>query len=106
MIVHWETTKLGSKLTAETLKRAPKQLALMRIYSQPWGMRPESEISTMFSNTIRKQLRDKGYIRSVLIKEQLNTLSDEILKQPSLKLDDQQQVAMNTIDLHSFNSYY
>ena len=105
MIVHWETTKLGSKLTAETLKRAPKQLALIEFIRNHGGCAPESEISSMFSNTIRKQLRDKGYIRSVLIKEQLNTLSDEILKQPSLKLDSQQQVAMNAIDLHSFNSY-
>ena len=105
MIVHWETTKLGSKLTAETLKRAPKQLALLEFIRNHGGCAPESEINSLFSNTIRKQLRDKGYIISVLIKEQLNTVSDEIIKQPSLKLNSQQQVAMNAIDLHSFNSY-
>jgi primosomal protein N' (replication factor Y) len=105
MIPHWKISPLGSEITPEILKRAPKQQALLDFIQTHNGCVAESEIKLLFSSTVRNQLRDKGYIESALIQQQPNKTSDEILKQPRLELDSQQQIAMREIDLHSFNSY-
>ena len=104
-LVYWKTTQLACEEVQDNLKRAEKQLALLEFIQSHNGCVAESEINSLFSRTIRNQLRDKGYIESVLIQQQSLSASDEILKQPSLKLDNQQQIAMDAIDLHSFNSY-
>ena len=104
-IPHWKLTELGSNLEAKVLKRAPKQQALIDFIQQHSDCVAESEITALFSSTIRNQLKEKGLIEPVLIEKTPPAASDEILKQPSLQLDNQQQVAMNAIDLHSFNSY-
>ena len=104
-LVYWKTTQLACEEVPDNLKRAEKQLALLEFIQSHNGCVAESEINSLFSSTIRNQLRDKGYIESVLIQQQPLSASDEILKQPSLKLDNQQQIAMDAIDLHSFNSY-
>ncbi|MFL2530745.1 MAG: hypothetical protein ACJ0Q0_04240 [Porticoccaceae bacterium] len=105
MIVHWKISQSASELTPDTLKRAPKQQALLDFIQSHNGSVAESEINPLFSSTVRNQLRDKGYIESSLIRQQPKVAFDEILKQPSLALDSQQQIAMDKIDLHSFNSY-
>ena len=104
-LVYWKTTQLACDEVPDNLKRAEKQQALLEFIQSHNGCVAESEINPLFSRTIRNQLRDKGYIESVLIQQQPLSASDEILKQPSLKLDNQQQIAMDAIDLHSFNSY-
>ena len=104
-LVYWKTTQLACEEVPDNLKRAEKQLALLEFIQSHNGSVAESEINSLFSRTIRNQLRDKGYIESVLIQQQPLLASDEILKQPSLKLDNQQQIAMDAIELHSFNSY-
>jgi primosomal protein N' (replication factor Y) len=105
MIVHWKISQSASELIPDTLKRAPRQQALLDFIQSHNGSVAESEINLLFSSTVRNQLRDKGYIESALERQQPKVAVDEILKQPSLELDSQQQIAMDKIDLHSFNSY-
>jgi len=104
-IPHWRLTELGAELDTQTLKRAPKQQALLDFIKLHSSCVAESEISGLFSSTIRNQLRDKGLIESLLVENKPTAPTDEILKQPSLQLDSQQQIAMNTLDLHHFTSY-
>ena len=104
-IKHWQLTELGAKLDAQTLKRAPKQQALIDFIAQHSNSVEESKISALFSSAIRNQLQQKGLLESVVLENRPLATADEILQQPSLKLDSQQQTAINAIDLHSFNSY-
>ncbi|MDG1694575.1 MAG: primosomal protein N' [Porticoccaceae bacterium] len=104
-IPHWKLTHLGTELDPQILKRAAKQQKLIDFIQQNNGCVAESEINSLFSSAVRNQLKDKGLIESVLIEQKVKTSTDEILNQSSLKLDSQQQIALNAIDLHSFNSY-
>lgn len=104
-ITYWKASQLANEAVAETLKRAPQQRALMAFIQNHSGCVAEPEINQLFSSTIRNQLRDKGYIEPVTLERQPAPATDEILKQSSLKLDSQQKNALDTIDLHSFNSY-
>ena len=104
-IKHCQLTELGAKLDPQTLKRAPKQQALIDFIAQHSNCVEESKISALFSRAIRYQLQQKGLLESVVLENRPLTTADEILQQPSLKLDSQQQTAINAIDLHSFNSY-
>jgi primosomal protein N' (replication factor Y) len=101
----WKTTPLGNTLDPHILQRAPKQQALLHFIQHQSGAVDEADINALFSSTIRNQLRDKGYIESALIEQQPQKIPDEILKQSSLKLNNQQQAAMDAIELHRFNSY-
>ncbi|MAW23601.1 MAG: primosomal protein N' [Cellvibrionales bacterium TMED47] len=104
-IPHWKLTQLGAELDPQILKRAAKQQKLIDVIQQNNGCVAESEINSLFSSAVRNQLKDKGLIESVLIEQKAKASTDEILNQPSLKLDSQQKIALNAIDLHSFNSY-
>ena len=104
-IKHSQLTELGAKLDPQTLKRAPKQQALIDFIAQHSNCVEESKISALFSSAIRNQLQQKGLLESVVLANRPLATADEILQQPSLKLDSQQQTAINAIDLHSFNSY-
>ncbi|MGB2115598.1 MAG: primosomal protein N' [Porticoccaceae bacterium] len=104
-ITYYRLTKLGTELDSQTLKRAPKQQALIDFISQHANCVAESEIKALFSSAIRKQLQQKGFIEPVLLEKPSPAKSDEILKQASLTLDKQQQIAMDAINLHDFNSY-
>jgi primosomal protein N' (replication factor Y) len=102
---YWKTTQLGYEIDLQTLKRAPKQQALLHFMQQHCEPVDEADISALFSSTIRNQLLDKGYIEPTLVEPQPQPRPDEILKQRSLQLNSQQQTAMDAIELHSFNSY-
>jgi primosomal protein N' (replication factor Y) len=104
-IKHWQLTELGAKLHPQTLKRAPKQQALIDFIAQHSNCVEETKISALFSSAIRNQLQQKGLLESVVLENRPLATTDEILQQPSLQLDSQQQTAINAIDLHSFNSY-
>ena len=104
-IKHWQLTELGAQLEPQTLQRAPKQQALIDFIAQHSNCIEESKISALFSSAIRNQLQQKGLLESVVLENRPLATADEILQQPSLQLDSQQQTAINAIDLHSFNSY-
>jgi primosomal protein N' (replication factor Y) (superfamily II helicase) len=104
-IVHWQLTELGAELDPQTLKRAPKQHALIDFIGQHSNCIEEAKISALFSSAIRNQLQSKGLIESVLLEKKPLSTTDDLLRQRSLKLNNQQQAAFNAIDLHSFNSY-
>ena len=104
-ITYYRLTQLGTELDNQTLRRAPKQQALIDYIIQHSNCVAESEVNALFSSAIRKQLQHKGLIESVLIEKSSPITSDEILKQASLFLDKQQSIAMDAINLHEFNSY-
>ena len=104
-IKHWQLTELGAQLDPQTLQRAPKQQALIDFIAQHSNCVEETKISALFSSAIRNQLQQKGLLESVVLENRPLATADEILQQPSLQLDSQQQTAINAIDLHSFNSY-
>ena len=104
-ITHLRLTALGSELDTQTLKRAPKQQALLAFLKQQSGAVAESELSSLFASSIRNKLKEKGFIESILIERKQVETSDEILKQSSLILDIQQQQAMDSLELHGFNCH-
>ena len=104
-IPYYRLTQLGTELDNQTLRRAPKQQALVDYIIQHSNCVAESEVSALFSSAIRKQLQQKGLIESVHLEKPSPITSDEILKQASLVLDKEQQIAMDAINLHEFNSY-
>jgi len=103
--LHWTLSELGYGLGPDSLNRAPKQKALIKLIQNHSGALAESEILALFSRSIINQLQQKALIKSVEIKPVEDSPTDDILKQASLTLDKQQQAALDSIDLHSFNCY-
>ena len=64
-IVHWQLTELGAELDPQTLKRAPKQHALIDFIGQHSNCIEEAKISALFSSAIRNQLQSKGHYVNV-----------------------------------------
>ena len=89
---------MGTELDNQTLRRAPKQQALIDYIIQYSNCVAESDVSALFSSAIRKQLQQKGLIESVHLEKPSSITSDEILKQASLVLDKEQQIAMDAIN--------
>jgi primosomal protein N' (replication factor Y) len=104
-ITFWALTVLGHGLGPKSLKRAPKQKALINLLKSHSGKLPEIDILASFSRNIVSQLQQKGLIEPIETELIDNSSIDEILNQASLKLDNQQQAALDSIDLHSFNCY-
>ena len=101
----WELSDLGQGLGPESLKRAPKQKALIEQLRRSKEVVPETELLGQFTKNIIKQLQQKGLIASVESARNNELEIDNILKNPNLILDPQQQEALDTIELHQFASY-
>ena len=101
----WELSDLGQGLGPESLKRAPKQKSLIEQLRQSKEAVPEAELLGQFTKNIIKQLQQKGLIASVESARNNELEIDNILKNPNLILDPQQQKALDTIELHQFASY-
>lgn len=104
-LTHWKLTPKGQGLGPTSLKQAPKQKELIELIKRGCESVPEADILRLFSRNIINQLQQKELIEPVELEITTDASSDDILKQPSLKLDQQQQAALDSIDLHSFNCY-
>ena len=101
----WELSHLGQGLGPKSLKRAPKQSALVECLRTSAQAMPESELLQQFSRSIINQLEKKNLITSIEISGDKELQLDNILKNPHLKLDRQQQIAQDKVELHHFACY-
>ena len=102
-VKHWRVTQLGLSTETESLDRAPRQKALLQFLKDKIAAVPESDLTGLFSATIRNQVEAKGLIEFFLAQHEPKPSSDELLQQENLTLDPQQQVAMDAIELHGFS---
>lgn len=101
----WQLTHLGQGLGSDSLKRAPKQKALIELIRTRTAPIPETQLLQQFSRNIINQLEQKALIASIEVDESKRSTPDQILKNASLQLDQQQQIALDKIELHHFASY-
>ncbi|MDB2360773.1 primosomal protein N' [Porticoccaceae bacterium] len=102
-VKHWMISELGLSTETELLDRAPRQKALLQFLKDKTSAVPESDLTGLFSATIRNQVEAKGLIESFLAQHEPQPSTDELLQQENLTLDPQQQVAMDAIELHGFS---
>jgi primosomal protein N' (replication factor Y) len=102
-VKHWRVSELGSSTEIESLDRAPRQKALLQFLKEKTAAVPESDLTALFSATIRNQVEAKGLIESFLAQHEPQPVRDELLQQANLTLDPQQQTAMDAIELHGFS---
>lgn len=101
----WELSELGQGLDPDSLKRAPKQKALIEYLRHNKHAVPEAELLEQFSKNIIKQLQQKSLITSIERTDTSKFDADNVLKKPHLTLDPQQQSALDNIEFHQFASY-
>ena len=101
----WQLTDLGQGLGPDSLNRAPMQKALIELIKSHSGAVPESQLTKQFSTAIIKQLEQKNLITWIERDNRVDLATDKILNSPSLQLEQQQQSALDKIDLHSFGCY-
>jgi primosomal protein N' (replication factor Y) len=102
-IANWRATTLGKGLGPDSLKRSPRQKALMEeLLAQPL-ISQESLLET-HSRAALKQLVEKELIELVMQKPQPVAL-DNLLREQPLQLHQSQQKAMDAIEIHGFNSW-
>jgi primosomal protein N' (replication factor Y) len=102
-IANWCITTLGKGLGPDSLKRSPRQKALIaELLEQP--LISQEKLLENHSRQALKQLQEKGLIELVLQKPQPIELNNLLGEQP-LTLHDSQQTAMDAIECHGFNSY-
>jgi primosomal protein N' (replication factor Y) (superfamily II helicase) len=102
-IANWRATTLGKGLGPDSLKRSPRQKALMEELLEQPQISQELLLET-HSRAALKQLQDKDLIELVLQKPQPVEMHNLLREQP-LQLHQSQQKAMDAIEHHSFNSY-
>jgi primosomal protein N' (replication factor Y) len=102
-VKHWKVSVLGLSTDTESLDRAPRQKALLQFLKDKTAAVPESDLTGLFSATIRNQVEAKGLIESFSAQHEPQLSSDELLQQANLTLDSQQQIAMDAIELHGFS---
>ena len=100
----WKLSTLGLGLGPESLKQAPKQRALIELIQAQGPELAESIILESFSRTIIRQLETKGLIETVMIFSVTEPV-ENLLKQDHLSLYNSQQIAVDKIHSHGFNSY-
>ena len=102
-IANWRATTLGKGLGPDSLKRSPRQKALMdELLQQP--LISEEQLLETHSRAALKQLREKDLIELVLQKPQPVAL-DNLLREQPLQLHQSQQKAMDAIEIHGFKSW-
>ena len=100
-ITHWRATTLGKGLGPDSLKRSPRQKALMdELLQQP--LISEEQLLETHSRAALKQLVAKDLIERVLQKPQPVAL-DNLLREQPLQLHQSQQKAMDAIEIHGFS---
>ena len=102
-IPHWQLTTLGKGLCDLSLKRSPKQKALVE-YLLREGQVSDDTVSDHFSRAIVSSLEKKGLIEKLVISESVES-GDNISRMPSLQLNSEQQTALDRINLHKFQCY-
>lgn len=102
-IASWRATTKGKGLGPDSLKRAPRQQALIAELLQQQQI-VEEQLLENHSRAALKQLQEKDLIELVLEKPTLPQ-ADNLLRQPPLSLNQSQQQAMDAIECHGFNSY-
>ena len=102
-IANWRATTLGKGLGPDSLKRSPRQKALMdELLQQP--LISEQKLLETHSRAALKQLREKDLIELVMQKPQPVAL-DNLLREQPLQLHQSQQKAMDAIEIHGFKSW-
>jgi primosomal protein N' (replication factor Y) len=102
-IASWCATTLGQGLGPDSLKRSPKQKALMaELLEQP--LISQEKLLETHSRAALKQLQEKSLIELVLQKPEPVEL-DNLLREQPLQLHQSQQKAMDAIEIHGFNSW-
>ena len=102
----WQLSHQGLGLGPESLKQAPKQRALVELIQTQGPAVLESVILASFTRSIIKQLEKKDLLEPLTIVQSPNVGPiDNLLAEDSLTLFESQQLAMDAIQSHSFNSY-
>ena len=102
----WQLSHQGLGLGPESLKQAPKQRALVELIQTQGPAVLESVILASFTRAIIKQLEKKDLLEPLTIVQSPNVAPiDNLLAEDSLTLFESQQLAMDAIQSHSFNSY-
>ena len=102
-IANWRATTLGKGLGPDSLKRSPRQRALMDdLLAEP--LIREDLLLETHSRAALKQLREKDLIELVMQKPEPVALNNLLREQP-LKLHESQQKAMDAIEYHGFKSF-
>lgn len=102
-IPHWQLTTQGKGLCDLSLKRSPKQKALVE-YLLREGQVSDETVSDHFSRAIVSSLAKKGLIEKLVISESVES-GDNISRTPSLQLNSDQQTALDRINLYEFQCY-
>ena len=102
-IANWRATTLGKGLGPDSLKRSPRQRALMDDLLAESLIREDLLLET-HSRAALKQLREKDLIELVMQKPEPVALNNLLREQP-LKLHESQQKAMDAIEYHGFKSF-
>ena len=102
-IANWRATTHGKGLGPDSLKRSPRQRALMDdLLAEP--LIREDLLLETHSRAALKQLREKDLIELVMQKPEPVALNNLLREQP-LKLHESQQKAMDAIEYHGFKSF-
>jgi primosomal protein N' (replication factor Y) len=102
-IASWRATTRGKGLGPDSLKRSPRQKALMEELLEQPTISQQALLET-HSRTTLKQLAEKDLIALVMQKPQAVAL-DNLLREQPLLLHQSQQKAMDAIEIHGFNSW-
>ena len=102
-IANWRATTLAKGLGPDSLKRSPRQRALMDDLLAESLIREDLLLET-HSRAALKQLREKDLIELVMQKPEPVALNNLLREQP-LKLHESQQKAMDAIEYHGFKSF-
>ena len=103
----WQLTTMGLGLGPDSLRRAPKQSALIEHLKHNRQPVSDADLREQFSRDIIRQLQGKSLIESVEIDPlpSPSVDSEKILRTESPTLNAQQQIALDTIDLHGYHCY-
>ncbi|MDG1819285.1 MAG: primosomal protein N' [Porticoccaceae bacterium] len=102
-IANWRATTLGKGLGPDSLKRSPRQRALMDdLLAEP--LIREDLLLETHNRAALKQLREKDLIELVMQKPEPVALNNLLREQP-LTLHKSQQQAMDAIEYHGFKSF-
>ncbi|MDG1311106.1 MAG: primosomal protein N' [Porticoccaceae bacterium] len=100
----WKLSTMGLGLGLESLNQARKQRALIELIQDQGPELGESIILETFSRSIIKQLERKALIEPVIIEPTAGP-AENLLRHDHLPLYSSQQIAMDAIQSHGFNSY-
>ena len=95
---YWQLTTEGKGLPEGALKRAPKQAKLLALLQQHGGLNSDDLAHHELSRSHVRSLIEKGLAESVERRRQ-TALSDDKATEQALALNNQQQAALDAIDL-------